>query len=153
MNASQYRKQRDELQLQLEQMKVELFAARAQAAAPQQPQTCQDVLKIIREFMAGSTAPDYDTRLEANIERKKLWDILSALRGPDDGNSDAKDAATAVIRWYVFKRTDIPGGMIINQDTPEYASYRISSARSYHFSRHVSAAFAALGLKLYEVNE
>ena len=94
-------------------------------------------------------------RLAEDRERKKLWDVLTALRGPDDGSESLKDATTAVIRWHVFGKTVVPGEPIINQDCEFFAQLRKSgkTALLLHFWNHVWSAFDALGLSMTEVNK
>ena len=39
-------------------------------------------------------------------EKKALWAIMTAFRGPDDGDEQLKDKTTSVIRSYFFKKSD-----------------------------------------------
>lgn len=88
-------------------------------------------------------------------ESEELWDILTALRGPDDQDNVVKEATTAVIRWQAFPRTarvrTVPA--VFNGDTESFADSRNRwSASSFHFWRHAGFAFAALGLKWSKIN-
>lgn len=82
-------------------------------------------------------------------EKLKLWDILSALRGPDDQNAEMKAATTAVIRCKLFGAYTIDGIADANIDTEEKAESRkrwVVSSISDHFIFHARSAFAALGM-------
>ena len=65
------------------------------------PKTAKDVLTIINDFFI-LTEPTYSGKSEdfgnRTDEASKLWDILTALRGPDDTDLSLKEATTAVIR-------------------------------------------------------
>lgn len=56
--------------------------------------TAREVLDAIDQFLAQG--PDHEAR--------NLWQVLTALRGPDDGNDQAKDQITAPIRGAAFPR-------------------------------------------------
>ncbi|MFI5355197.1 MAG: hypothetical protein ACHQX0_06260 [Desulfobaccales bacterium] len=99
-----------------------------------------------------------------------LWDILSALRGPDDGNEDLKVATTAVIRYTVFGPGLRDMGMVCLPDSG--ASLRTRQSfnefgqafdkdgqvinpnrfENIHFFGHARRAFKALGLDWDRVN-
>src|SRR6266498_1616369 len=103
---------------------------------------------------------------------QKVWDILSALRGPDNDKMDVKLATTSVIRYQLLKLSgalpekgilSLPGGPICNEDTPAFVSLRIALSKEYmndadkhpafyHFISHAKRAFHSLGLKWDEVN-
>lgn len=78
-----------------------------------------------------------------------LWDILTALRGPDDGDNNVKAATTGVIRHAVCGY-DCPG--MVNRDS-KYEKHVRESLPDNHFTRHAVGAFRALGLKWHEVNK
>jgi hypothetical protein len=87
---------------------------------------------------------------------KKVWDILSALRGPDDEErrpKDTKAATTGIIRYMVF-RDDASFGVITFRDCAAYAAIRRRLPRAHdHFSNHARHAFEVLGLKWRSVNK
>jgi hypothetical protein len=90
-----------------------------------------------------------------NSEVRLLWDVLSALRGPDYEESVDKDATTAVIREaFLGPKTQVfPADFAV--DSAERAERRddmVSGSESYHFLSHARNAFDALGLKWFEVN-
>lgn len=108
-----------------------------------------------------------------NEERKKVWDVLTALRGPDgvhDADDLLKQSTTCVIRRRLFgdalSRLDPLGYPYAaqNGDTPARAAQRatcdlesvpVSAASKHphaHFIRHAQRAFRALGLKWTSVN-
>jgi hypothetical protein len=85
-------------------------------------------------------------RTISNVHKKRVWNVITALRGPDDENTFLKEATTAVIRHKVMGG-HIPVGAIINPDNDVYAKHRRNmDARYDHFSRHVMYAFDALKL-------
>jgi hypothetical protein len=84
---------------------------------------------------------------------KALWDVLSALRGPDSCSDAEKDATTAVVRHtiglnrYLF-------GLIVDPDRADNIDMRAGwKFRSSHFQSHAKQAFDALDLKWTELNE
>lgn len=83
-----------------------------------------------------------------------LWDVISALRGPDkDEMSMVKDATTSVIRHKLGISEYI--GLIVRPDTETAAQVRRnidSYMADYHFVFHAKRAFGALGLKWDELN-
>lgn len=91
---------------------------------------------------------------------RELWDILTALRGPDDCDELDKEATTGVIRWALLgydageedegeKR--VFWSSVFAPDSKEKAAHRRNMDRT-HFSQHALRAFEALGLKWREVN-
>lgn len=89
----------------------------------------------------------------------KLWDILSALRGPDNGEDSLKYATTGIIRRKAFPKTftRITGlsstRAVSAPDSFEKLAVRREQANAYdHFSRHYRRAFHSLGLSLGELN-
>lgn len=105
-----------------------------------------DVLRHLNKFMA--TSGDYR-------QKNDLWDILTALRGPDntvmESYSAIKAATTAVIRWHVF------GWNVAGNTQPDSAvsvavRKTICVDRENHFGLHAYNAFKALGLKWDELN-
>lgn len=100
---------------------------------------------------------------------RDLWDILSALRGPDFDTGiryklsdtltidcfDLKDATTAVIRYNMGVSKDNAKLAISHPDSSDYARIRILLDRSdipAHFIVHAKKAFESLDLKWDEVN-
>lgn len=93
-----------------------------------------------------------------------LWDVLTALRGPDYENVSykTKDATTGVIRYALLGAFAGVGGLdphtrhlhraIFGPDREEYVKIR-DEMRVSHFCYHARSAFTALGLKWNEVNE
>lgn len=113
------------------------------------PQTVREVLDIIDEF------------LWSHPDRQNLWDILAALRGPDEGNTDLKLATTALIRGRAFPKTarlsSETGGYVhaamVTKDTREGFRKTLDWMNVFaHFEQHVLSAFRALGLKFDERN-
>lgn len=120
-----------------------------------QPTTCKQMLKLLRKFM--KTAPTEEAR--------GLWDVLTALRGPDGVDSyQLKGFTTQVIRHKVFG-IDSPVAMFANisEDSAENAAFRCGLSRSTkcfqiphfnngHFRTHARKAFDALGLYWHQDN-
>ncbi len=118
--------------------------------------------KTAKEFLSRFTRFMADPEI-CQGEKKALWDILTALRGPDqsafarssDGSrsvidSDTvKDATTAVVRD-ALGLTPLRGlvGIVSGCDAPELAKVRSDIGDNFgHFLAHVRAAFDALDLK------
>lgn len=93
-------------------------------------------------------------------ETAALWNVVTALRGPDNGDEDLKRATTEVIRWKLLgKPTDrlhfsgsylAPDSGVGLQRRTHYSLGEFEA--SHHFLRHAQWAFKALGLKWDEVN-
>lgn len=134
------------------------------------PETTDEVLAVIRDFFERDIAAVQrftnadPVNVRCSAEARRLWHILTALRGPDhlspfSPESDAlKDATTSLIRQRVF------GGIVrqLGCLTPKPDSEKLVAIRSGastikwvshgHFGLHASLAFDALGLKWYKVN-
>ena len=94
--------------------------------------------------------------LDGKSYSAELWDILVALRGPDSRDRKIKSATTALIRTAAFpKRPCLERSVFAIKDTAELARRRRSlfatKHDNAHFREHVRDAFAALGLKISEV--
>ncbi len=77
---------------------------------------------------------------------KEVWDILTALRGPDDSNSDVKSVTTEVIRHKIFGLdSKVENHANVSHDTPWKANER-KKLQYCHFEKHAQRAFEALGL-------
>jgi hypothetical protein len=113
--------------------------------------TMKDALGALRSFMDDQNV---DSR-----EKRMLWDVLTALRGPDEeavadcngGRIPAnlvKDATTAVIRDAVFSHdAGMLIGVIIQSDCEESRHVRSAMRVLKHFENHARCAFRALGLE------
>ncbi|HEX9052290.1 MAG TPA: hypothetical protein VF841_17305 [Anaeromyxobacter sp.] len=120
------------------------------------PKTCAAALKQLRRTYRH--LPDE--------ERRNLWHVLTALRGPDASDLWVKHATTAVIRHHA-----LGGEFIYGDESPDsirlakqrgemhaeqqVGAYAIRSAERrvpYHFYSHARRAFEALGLKWELVN-
>lgn len=85
-----------------------------------------------------------------------LWNVLSALRGPDaEDNHELKLATTGVIRYHFLGKTrGSMHGSTVLPDTEEAAKLRRQYTNVWsHFISHAKDAFEALGLKWDEVNK
>lgn len=96
-------------------------------------------------------------------EAEQLWDVLTALRGPDNEDGDVKLATTEVIRWHFLgKAPDMTSfsGSFIAPDSIGSMHMRVyleankwyATPSNGHFLGHAMRAFKALGLKWDEVN-
>lgn len=90
------------------------------------------------------------TRLLRSKEGEQLWDVLTALRGPDVQNEEVKRATTGVIRYFLLGAS-VPGCTTSNPDAPELAAVRRKLVDS-HFTGHARKAFRVLGLKWRSCN-
>ena len=85
-----------------------------------------------------------------------LWDILSAVRGPDSRKWGIKDATTTIIRSEAFPKHPCEERSFYGWDNKRKVTVRKrlfkNKEDSYHFRMHVEEAFNALGLKLFEEN-
>lgn len=95
--------------------------------------------------------------LAGDDQALKLWNVLSALRGPDSGDYNIKESFTEVIRTAAFPATAQSGARNIPA-TFAYRDYKTNlgtrqEAQPSHFRSHARAAFEALGLNPDIVNE
>lgn len=103
--------------------------------------TATDALKVIRKVMQT-----YYTG-----EARKLWDILTALRGPDNQDIELKLATTAVIRHAVYGYVNHGGTAA--PDNSIRCAYRAKldeagyTKDTDHFINHAKDAFKHLNLK------
>lgn len=85
-------------------------------------------------------------------ESKKLWDILTALRGPDrDDQQRYKGGLTAVIRSAAFPKAAVARSRAFSADfAPSYTGQEVKTGAAglanSHYGLHVEAAAVALGL-------
>ena len=112
----------------------------------EKPETAREVLNIIKEFL------NRDNEYEFNKEQRKLWKVLTGLRGPDNDDSQLKDCTTAVIRYYALGDVKKSTGAIVELDCTKYAEQR-QELKIGHFESHVRMAFDALELNLDSVNK
>jgi hypothetical protein len=121
-----------------------------QATRPkhQQSVSLDDVLEVIDTHMLTSQSGD-------------LYDILTALRGPDTNDTrfnDLKIPITTIVRYAVCKKSKAHFKGLIENDTEQKAKMRVdvySELRHTHghFLDHAKAAFHALGLSWDKVND
>lgn len=122
------------------------------------PRTKEEALDVLRGFFLDESIEEF--------EKRKLWNILTALRGPDNSNDfSTKEATTAVVRAHFFwKDGHIPRdfidrgrdlfGSIIREDSTRHALKRVrDDDGGVHFRSHVLKAFDAFGLKWDESNQ
>jgi len=84
---------------------------------------------------------------EGNSASRRVWDILTALRGPDNGSSALKDATTARLRYTLGLQEDKGNGFrIVKQPmlAPKFAIFAHKEAVEWHFSYHYNEAYRAL---------
>src|SRR6266404_4013913 len=95
------------------------------------PLTLRQVLNVI------------DARLaKGGVDAGKLWDVLSALRGPDEDVKHNKDTTTVPIRLAAFPKTarlSWPPAQFTNGDRP----IEVPDTDG-HFERHIRVAAYAL---------
>ncbi len=85
-----------------------------------------------------------------------LWDVLSAIRGPDSRDKTIKHATTTVIRSSAFPKRPCEERSFYSEDSAKKAGIRKQLFKNKedfnHFRQHVRDGFDSLGLKLFEVN-
>lgn len=99
-----------------------------------------EMLQMIRSFL--------DSPIVQHNDQSDVWDVLTALRGPDSGEYRIKIATTCVIRHTLMGHNQL-FGYDINPDSDSLASIRISLNEEgglNHFVLHAKRAFEALGL-------
>lgn len=109
------------------------------------PKTAKQMLRILDTFLAENNHPF--RRGAEKSEAAKLWDVLSATRGPDSESSHVKEHNTCPIRRAAFPKTaendgDVPASFS-NFDFYPTAYQDINS----HFNEHVAEAAKVLGLE------
>lgn len=115
----------------------------------------RDVLKQIDTVLAKGRRGGTYERLHASSHQ--LWNILTALRGPDSNRDDDKYASTCVIRAAALPKTfakgkkNIPFGALMNYDSDIKADHR-NAILDGHFKDHAKKAFATLDLRWYLTN-
>jgi hypothetical protein len=88
------------------------------------------------------------------MESLSLWDVLTALRGPDDEDRDLKDVTTAVIRAKAFPkagRHKVVGGTCLPLPLENIAAFNytrdtIPGPDYSHFGFHINNARIALNI-------
>jgi len=124
--------------------------------------------EIAKEINKNSSPTDVLDRGGDNLYKisqgKALWWVLSALRGPDEQNSqngisdhDAKWATTEVIRGRLglWENGNQASCLSSTSDTADKLELRkrIVTTGDNHFGYHARMAFHVLGLKWDEVNK
>ncbi len=117
------------------------------------PTTAKEVFAQLRESFINLDC----------TERRKVWNVLTALRGPDRVDKDLKTASTAVVRGVAFGQHASACiqefALVEFADTDYFAELRNEASKScdgsvdYHFLSHICRAFEALGLSFYGFNE
>lgn len=124
-----------------------------QEASFRMNKSVRDVLRRIDTiFAAGGRATEENHYSQQARTARQLWDVLSALRGPDmNAESGVKDATTCIIRaaalpkTYGKGKTSVCIPASIGYDSPEGLAKRQGMDWS-HFRRHARKAFDVLGL-------
>jgi hypothetical protein len=92
--------------------------------------------------------------LNRKLTEQQIWDVLSALRGPDDDTEVFKTATTEVIRWKLGFKKEIYFNTSPDSDPKVYTRKNMSaSSAGYHFYSHALKAFTALGLEWDSLNK
>lgn len=98
---------------------------------------------------------------QPSVVARELWNILTALRGPDNRNDALKDETTCVIRTKAFPQLansffsgDKTGAVFAMSDTlPKYLNnLQLPLHVSYHFAIHVNRAYSVLDISPKEEN-
>lgn len=113
---------------------------------PYTPTSVRGMLNVIDRFLVKNNEQDWGSKAS------QLWDVLSALRGPDSRESVVKGARTIPIRRAAFplvaKKDDDTSDVRISASfAREYTKYEAQHADgSYHFNNHTDRAARVLGL-------
>jgi hypothetical protein len=135
------------VEVQVDQAKQALLnaAVATQASAVATPSGTKQMLDSIISFL--NNAP-YE-------ESRQLWDVLTALRGPDDNNTSLKSITTARIRGVLGLRPNGAAGAVVDDGVPihnDASGYdmfyklkeTVDNTVSYHFAKHYAYAVATL---------
>ena len=135
------------MEVQVDQAKQALLnaAVATQASAVATPSGTKQMLDSIISFL--NNAP-YE-------ESRQLWDVLTALRGPDDNNTGLKSVTTARIRGVLGLRPNGASGAVVDNGAPVHSEasgydmfYKLKESVNesvlYHFAKHYAHAVAAL---------
>lgn len=92
--------------------------------------------------------------LADSYKGQDLWNILTALRGPDNKDERLKEATTGVLRHKLWLDDWSIGLFVSNPDEQAFLEIRkqIDIGQNSHFTRHIMAAFKSIGLQWNEVN-
>jgi hypothetical protein len=105
--------------------------------------TARALLKQIQEFWADGEVQE--------LEKKRVWRVLTALRGPDFGGpvyrNETKRATTAVIRHRLLGFNLLQGFTERDLESSVRRRRRMSRSGMGHFGLHAMEAFEVLGLK------
>jgi hypothetical protein len=112
----------------------------------------EEVFEALRDFFTKSEASPED--------RRDVWHVLSALRGPDESSAGLlKEATTAVIRNKLFGQDANFVSNVLGIDVYQDNNYRVEDRTKVnqgaptHFQLHAINAFRALGLEWSKLNE
>jgi hypothetical protein len=129
------------VEVQVAQAAVTIQAVMSPASSNPAP-TVKQALSVVVAVLNGLRA-----------EAKPLWDILTALRGPDDGNPDLKQITTATVRGAIGIMSGGNTGAIVSNQRPFGADLdrflltdRLQNEHkaAYHFVSHYREALIAL---------
>lgn len=88
--------------------------------------------------------------LSSKLTEEELWDVMTALRGPDNCNYILKQAITARIRYLIGMRGDNRGRAItkrtpLGKPTVNNVLKKLTNIdRPHHFLKHVANAINVL---------
>lgn len=105
-----------------------------------QPKNLRQALDYIQEMLDGKSYS------------MDLWNVLTALRGPDSRDRKIKYATTALIRSAAFPKRPCEDLSVFGDDAPHLAQRRRDIRDLNHFREHVKDAFDSLGLDWEGVN-
>jgi hypothetical protein len=106
------------------------------------PRSAKEMLKILRDFMKSGA--------NYTEEQRKVWDVITALRGPDESIKRYHDkaASTTVLRYALLGDSTAAFGYAdIYSDHNERAKHRQQMETvDDHFGHHIRLGFKGLGL-------
>jgi hypothetical protein len=111
--------------------------------------TYETMAKRIRDFFADRGIP--------RNEARKLWNVLSALRGPDSTDFYLKNCTTEVIRHRLLgKRGGELCPSLVSPDDEKKRDRRRDMFQKFsqfdHFQRHARDAFKDMGMEWDKLN-
>ena len=106
-----------------------------------------DQQAVIKEALSKIETIILDAAKEDEGAATGLLNVLSALRGPDTGEPDAKYYGTNHVRWAAFPNITTDDPFTTPWDTRRSWPPNHEKSSSHHFNVHVRLAFEALDIK------
>lgn len=109
------------------------------------PKTAREMLDVLDEFLMSAPS----------VVASELWDVLTALRGPDSACTDVKMRTTGLIRTLAFPKTAALSKehlcIYAFFGDPEKHPIDLRGVAASHFRSHITAAAVALGYPYWKM--